>query len=62
MNIKEKAKAYWEENQEGILMLGIYAVGVVLGTVVGYNMGEALGISETSRYYTQMAIMANRGR
>lgn len=62
MAIKEKAKAYWEENQEGILMLGIYAVGVVLGTVVGYNMGEAFGISEASRYYTKMAIMANRGR
>lgn len=62
MTIKEKAKAYWEENQEGILLLGVYAVGLTLGAVIGYNFGESHGISRASRYYTQMAIMANRGR
>lgn len=62
MNIKEKIITCFMDNKEGIILFGYGVVMAACGYIIGQTIGESNGVSRASRYYTQMAIMANRGR
>lgn len=62
MNIKEKITTCFMDNKEGIILFGYGVIMAACGYIIGQTIGESHGVSRASRYYTQMAIMANRGR
>lgn len=62
MNIKEKIITCFMDNKEGIILFGYGVITAACGYVIGQTIGESQGVARASRYYTQMAIMANRGR
>lgn len=62
MNIKEKITTCLIDNKEGILLFGYGVIMAACGCIIGQTIGESKGVARTSRYYTQMAIMANRGK